>query len=117
MSKSSLLFSLVAAGTLAGCGGNVCDRLNASADAFYGGKTECKYTSGNSSVTLTRGASCKDSSKCSADDVKTLDTYATCLGKAQSCSAGNEQKATSEATACAFAALGGLSAACQEILK
>jgi hypothetical protein len=112
-----LIVTLVVSSGLVGCGGTVCDRLNASSDAFYAGKTECKYTSGGSSITLTKGSTCNDTSKCSADDLKVLDTYATCLGKAQVCSTGNEQKASGDATACAFAAFGGLSTACQDAVK
>lgn len=117
MSKSLVFLALVTLATLAGCGGSVCDRINTSSDTFYAGKTECKHTSGASSVTLTRGASCQDSSKCSADDLKVLETYATCLGKAQVCSTGNEDKAVSDGTACAFGAFGGLSEACKDTLK
>lgn len=117
MSKSLVSLSFVALATLAGCGGSVCDRINAASGTFYAGKAECKHTSGGSSVTLTRGASCQDSSKCSADDLKVLDTYATCLGQAQACSTGNEEKAVSDGTACAFGAFGGLSDTCKAILK
>lgn len=103
--------------SLVGCGVSPCDALNTANDAFFAGKTECKATSGSSSVTLTRSGKCTDTSKCSAADLKVIDTYASCLSKAQVCSTGNEEKAVNEGTACAFAALGGLSADCQATIK
>jgi hypothetical protein len=113
----TLFPALLALATLAGCGATPCDALNTANDAFFAGKTECKYTSGSSSISLTKSGKCSDTSKCSAADLKTLDTYASCLSKAQVCTTGNEQKATSDATACALAAFGGLSADCQAAIK
>jgi hypothetical protein len=102
---------------LAGCGVTPCEAVNTANDRFFAGKTECKSTSGSSSITLTRGNKCTDTSKCTESDLKAIDTYASCLSKAQVCSAGNEEKATSEGAACAFASLGSVSSDCQAAIK
>lgn len=115
--KKLPLFSFLAASLFSACGGTTCDRLNASNDKFFAGQTTCKSTSGSSNVTVTRGTACADTSKCSAEDVKTLETYSTCIGNAQVCTAGNEAKATSDAMACALAAGLKLSADCAAVLK
>lgn len=108
---SSVLFTLV------GCGATTCDRLNAAQTTFFAGKTECKSTNGSSTVTLTKASTCNDTSKCSAADVKVLETYIDCLGKAPACTSGKEADATSAGMACAFAAASGLSTDCQSTLK
>jgi hypothetical protein len=107
------LTAVALASTLAACGGTVCDRINASSAAFFSGASECK----SGGLTLSKAGTCADTSKCSAADLKTLDTYATCLGKAQACTAGNEDKAIADVTSCFGAAVQGLTAECQSVLK
>jgi hypothetical protein len=118
MKQSSLvvLCAFVAV-SLSACGASVCDRINAAQDRFFAGKTECKATSGSSTITLTRGGTCSDTSKCTADELKTLDTYASCVTSAQACSTGNESKAASDLTACALAVVGKLSTTCSAAIK
>lgn len=109
--------ALAVAVVLSACGATLCDRLNTASTTFFGAKTECTYSSGGSTITVTRASSCTDTSACSADDLKTLDTYASCMSSAQTCTTGNEQKATSDLTACAFAAASKLSSACAAAIK
>jgi len=98
---------------LSGCGGTLCDRLTAADDAFFAGKTECSYAEGGVTITLTKKGTCKSSSSCSSDsDQKALDAYATCLARAQTCTTGNEKKATSDGTACGVTLFGAASQAC-----
>lgn len=107
-----VLLSAVALLGLVGCGGTVCDRLTAAQDKFFAGQTECKYTDGSASITLSRAATKCSTSACSADEQKALDEYATCLSGAQTCSAGNEKAATSAGTACALQLVSKVSAGC-----
>ena len=86
--------ALAVAVVLSACGATLCDRLNSASSAFFGSKTECTYSSGGTSITVTKGASCTDTSACSADDLKTLDTYASCLSSAQACTTGTSRVAT-----------------------
>ena len=113
---NKLLSLVVGAVLLAGCGGTLCDRINSSSDTFFAGKTECKYTDGTTTLTITKKTTC-DVTNCTADDQKALDAYATCLGKAQPCTTGNEKKATADATACVFGNLTTISQACSSAQK
>lgn len=68
--------ALAVAVVLSACGATLCDRLNTASNTFFGAKTECTYSSGGTTITVTKASSCTDTSACSADDLKTLDTYA-----------------------------------------
>lgn len=114
---SSVVLAALAAAALAGCGGTVCDRVEAAQDKFYAGKATCTYTDGTSTVTLTRGSTCKDLSACSADEQKAVDAYATCLTSATACAAGNEKQATTDGTGCVFALASKVSQACAAAMK
>lgn len=114
---SSAVLAVFAAAALSGCGGTVCDRLEAAQGKFYAGKTTCTYTDGTSTVTLTRGSTCKDLSACSADEQKAVDAFATCLTGATACAAGSEKQATTDGTGCVFALASKVSQACAAAMK
>lgn len=99
--------AVVAAFSMTACGGGICERVDAASTKFYAGKTECKYTEGGATVTLTKGTSTTSScnmsvSKCSSADNTILDTYAKCVEAAPACSTGAEKAAADAMTACAL---------------
>lgn len=109
-----LLFVCLSVFTLSACGGTVCDRIKSADDKFYAGKTECSSTNGGVTVTIKRGTATCKTDGCSTSDQAAMDKYATCLSNATPCTAGNEEKATGDATACGIAlAASNLSPACQ----
>lgn len=114
---SSVLLAVLAAASLAGCGGTLCDRLEAAQDKFYAGKATCTYSDGSSNVTLSRPGTCKDVSACSAEEQKAIDAFASCLTSATACTAGNEKQATTDGTGCLFVLASKVSQACAAALK
>lgn len=101
----TFLFAVVAV-AVSGCGGSVCDRIDASVTRFFAGKTECAYMDGSTTVTVkkTTGSAMSCNSKvsaCTAADQAILDKYVKCVEAAPVCSAGNEKAAGTAMTACA----------------
>lgn len=99
--------AVVAVFSMTACGGGVCERVDAANTKFYGGKTECKYTEGAATVTLTKGttsvSTCNMSiSKCTSADNTILDSYTKCIEAAPACTAGAEKAAADAMTACAL---------------
>ena len=99
--------AVVAAFSMTACGGGICERVDAAGTKFYAGKTECKYTEGGATVTLTKGTSttstCNMSiSKCTSADNTILDSYAKCVEAAPACATGAEKAAADAMTACAL---------------
>ena len=99
--------AVVAAFSMTACGGGICERVDAAQKKFYGSKTECKYTEGGATVTLTKGTSststCNMSvSKCTSADNTILESYAKCTEAAPACTAGAEKAAADAMTACAL---------------
>ena len=118
MKKFALLSLLAVSALSPACGGTTCDRLNAAHDSFFAGKTTCATASGGTTMSMTKVAACKDVSACNANEAKALDTYASCISKAQPCTDGNESKAVGAGMACLLAvAAEGLSDACAQTLK
>lgn len=102
----------------------MCDQLVSAQSHVMAGKTECKYTSGGSTVTISASAltvsTCNAGlSKCSsAEQQQTLD-YATCVQAGPTCTTGNEQ-AAAEGMANCLTKLSGttpVSAACLSALN
>ncbi|MBE2252025.1 MAG: hypothetical protein IAE78_20990 [Myxococcus sp.] len=99
--------AVVAIFTMTACGGGICERVDAASTKFYAGKTECKYSEGGTTVTLTKGSSsvstCNMSvSKCTSADNTILESYAKCVEAAPACATGAEKAAADAMTACAL---------------
>lgn len=99
--------AVVAAFSMTACGGGICERIDAASTKFYAGKTECKYTEGGATITITKGTSttstCNMSvSKCSSADNTILDAYAKCVEAAPACATGAEKAAADAMTTCAL---------------
>lgn len=83
----------------------LCDRINTATTNFFGGKTECKFTSGGATTTVKNGrpAVCTALGSCSAAaDLTLLASYARCLESAARCTAAGEKEATEAYTSCAL---------------
>jgi hypothetical protein len=101
------------------CGGSYCDRYKAATDKFFGAKTECKSANAAGSIAVSKASlTCKaDVSKCSADDLKVLDAFVSCVNSASPCTDGKEDAAISAFLACGLAANGKVSQACVDSQK
>jgi hypothetical protein len=80
----------------------LCDRINTATTNFFGGKTECKSSSGGTTTTVTKGrpAVCAALANCSAADLALLETYTRCLEGAARCAAGSEKEAVDAFSSC-----------------